>query len=328
MVNAAPGRGGQPVVRHHTGVHARPGRVGLQEIGGEALQRVVPVVIARDSVDRLREPLEGEIKLGFVIQHRARGIDHVRGNDQKLHVRPLAQEQILIAQAVLGGPAFAGIAEHQETEVGFAGDPFGRDLEKALFAHVQFPVALLDSQDHLFAPDIGACGGPVVPDPGGPALAVEKPAESPDGIDGNQNGGQRQTDYQAPAQGGAGGITHPGHPPREAQAPRQPARVHPADQTRPKVLVDPGQGTLPAASLQRTRQLAPGQPAGKNNAKGQQQGGPHIAQNGDQGRNHADEIPFHAHAPDMDGEEYDHEGPAPGDVNPASGLYFQVQRCL
>src|SRR5436853_264533 len=80
--------------------------------------------------------------------------------------------------------AFPRVAEDQEAEVGFPVDPVGSHLENAVVGAVPVPVVLLDRHDHLFAPGVGALRGPAVPDLGGPALAVEKPAEAPDGVHG------------------------------------------------------------------------------------------------------------------------------------------------
>src|SRR5262249_4868849 len=67
---------------------------GLEEVCVKPFQRIVPVVVAGDRIDRLGEALEGKIKIGFVIMHRSRGIDHVGGHDEKLHVIASPQFQI------------------------------------------------------------------------------------------------------------------------------------------------------------------------------------------------------------------------------------------
>src|SRR5262249_33415299 len=130
--------------------------------------------------------------------------------------RPVTQEQILVAQAMLGGAAFARIAEYQKAEVAIPCGAFRLNLEQAVVRDVLFPVAILDSQDHLYAPGVGAGRCPVVPDPGCPAPAVEKPAESPDGIHSNQDGSHRQAYLETPAKRVARRVPHVSHSPREA----------------------------------------------------------------------------------------------------------------
>jgi hypothetical protein len=66
--------------------YRRTRRLGLEKVCVERFQRIVPIVIAGNRIDRLGEPLEGKIKISFVIMHRSCGIDHVRGYDEKLHV--------------------------------------------------------------------------------------------------------------------------------------------------------------------------------------------------------------------------------------------------
>ena len=83
----------------------------------EALERVVPVVIAGDRVDRLIDPFEREPELRLVVIHGPRGVDHVRRDDDEAHgVLPRCGDE-LVAQDVLRGVSLAGIADDEEGKV-------------------------------------------------------------------------------------------------------------------------------------------------------------------------------------------------------------------
>ena len=64
------------------------------KVGVESLQRVVPVVITGDRIDRLRKALEREIKIRLIIMHRSSGIDDIRGYQEELHI--IAQPKLQI----------------------------------------------------------------------------------------------------------------------------------------------------------------------------------------------------------------------------------------
>src|SRR5262249_22533770 len=93
-VNATHRGAGQPEIGLYAPVHGRTRSVWLKQICIEPLECIVPVVVARNCIDRLRESLEWKIKICLVILHRTGGIDHVRGNDQKFDVVIIAQSQI------------------------------------------------------------------------------------------------------------------------------------------------------------------------------------------------------------------------------------------
>ena len=92
-------------------------RVRFEKIGVEPFERIEPVVVAGDRVDRLGESLERQIEILLVVLHGAGRIDDVRRDDEELHVVPPADLEIAVDQRVLRGVALAGIADDDEAEI-------------------------------------------------------------------------------------------------------------------------------------------------------------------------------------------------------------------
>ena len=85
LVDTLVRRAGEVLVGLDARVHCRPGGGGRQERGVEALERVVPVMIAGDRVNRLIDPFEREPELRLVVIHGPRRVDDVRGDDYETH---------------------------------------------------------------------------------------------------------------------------------------------------------------------------------------------------------------------------------------------------
>ena len=114
----APARGArQAQVGLGAGPHGGARGVGLEKRREERLERVVPVVIARNGVHRLPHALEGQPELRLVVDHRAVRVHDVRRDDDESHVIATGDGQELIAQHVLRRVALAGIADDDEGEV-------------------------------------------------------------------------------------------------------------------------------------------------------------------------------------------------------------------
>jgi len=197
-VNTVLGRCGQTTVGLDAGHHAGTGGFRLQEAGGKAFERVVPVVVTRYGVDGFREAFEGKVELRLIIEHCPGRVNHIRGDESELHIGPLSQEQVLVPQRLLRGAALARVAQDEKGKIRIAADAVGLEQEQALGCNMG--IALLDGLDHVLAPDVGAGRRPVIPDAGGPALAVEKPAEAPHRVDRDQDRRGRQANLEPPAQ--------------------------------------------------------------------------------------------------------------------------------
>ena len=116
-VDAVLGRAREAQVGLDSRANARARGVGLEERRGEPLERVVPVMIAGDGVDRPRDALERQPELRFVVVHRSRRVHDVRRDDDESHVGVIRHGEDLIAKDVLGGVALARIADDDEREV-------------------------------------------------------------------------------------------------------------------------------------------------------------------------------------------------------------------
>ena len=110
------GRARQPQVGVGARLHGGARGVGLEERREERLERVVPIVVARDGVDRLRHALERQPELRLVVDHRAVRVDDVGRDDDEAHVVATGDRQQLIAQHVLRRVAFAGVADDDEAK--------------------------------------------------------------------------------------------------------------------------------------------------------------------------------------------------------------------
>src|SRR5215831_16038119 len=108
---------------------------------------------------------------------------------------------------MLGGATIPVVCQHQKAEIVLAGNPRRFDAEEAVVPDVL--VMLPERHEHVLAPRVRAFRGPEVPDAGSPGLGVEKVIiVPPDGVDGDEDGGDRQTRLQAPAQGRTGRGAH------------------------------------------------------------------------------------------------------------------------
>ena len=123
-IDPAPVRAGQMEVGFGARRERRAGRFRFEKIGVEPFERIEPVVIAGDRVDRLGESLERQIEIVLVVLHGAGRIDDVRRDDEELHVVPPPDIEIAIDQRVLRCVALAGIADDDEAEVAVL-DPGG-----------------------------------------------------------------------------------------------------------------------------------------------------------------------------------------------------------
>ena len=73
-------------VRLDAGPHRRVRGAGLEKRRRERLERIVPVVVAGNRVDRLGDALEGQPELRLVVLHRPDRVDDVGGDDDEAHV--------------------------------------------------------------------------------------------------------------------------------------------------------------------------------------------------------------------------------------------------
>src|SRR6516164_2423999 len=78
----------------NAGFHCCARSLGFEEVRIESFKRVEPVVVTRNRIDRLREPLKGKIEIRLVVMHRSCRIDDVGGYDQKFHVIMTCKLQI------------------------------------------------------------------------------------------------------------------------------------------------------------------------------------------------------------------------------------------
>ena len=74
-------------------------RVRVHQVGGEAVERVEPVVVAGNREDRLVDALQRQVEVRLVVLHRADRIDHVRRDHDELHRVAARRQQQLVAQA-------------------------------------------------------------------------------------------------------------------------------------------------------------------------------------------------------------------------------------
>ena len=126
LVDAPRSGAGQSEIGLDARFDRRASRLGLEKIRVESFQRIEPVVIAGDRIDRLREALERKIEIGLVVLHRARGIDDVGGHDEELHVIAQPELQIARDQRILRSVALAGIADDEKAEIPGPSTPSGR----------------------------------------------------------------------------------------------------------------------------------------------------------------------------------------------------------
>src|SRR5262249_61683295 len=104
---------------------------------------------------------------------------------------------------MLGGATIPVVSQNEKAEIVLAGNPRRFDAEAAVVPDVL--VMLPERHDHVLAPRVRALRGPEVPDAGSPGLGVEKViVVAPDGVDGDEDGGDRQARLQAPAHGRPG----------------------------------------------------------------------------------------------------------------------------
>jgi hypothetical protein len=223
LVDAASIRAGQSEVGLDTRCYRRPRGVGLEEVGIEPFQRIIPVVIAGNCVDRLGEAMKGKIKIGFVIMHRSRGIDDVGRYDEKLHVVAQPQFQVARDQRILRRVAFAGIADDEKAEIPSSFQAARIDAKDIVAAAA---VDACDGVGHFGAPGINPQLCHLLIDAGRPAFRVEIPAEPPDRVEGHEKGGHRQAQSQHQDQRGRKRGTCFAQPHSETEAALDP----PADQ--------------------------------------------------------------------------------------------------
>src|SRR5262249_46138391 len=101
---------------------------------------------------------------------------------------------------MLGGATIPVVSQHEKAEIVVSGNPRRVDAEEAVVADVL--VMLPERHEHVLAPRVRACRGPAVPDAGSPGFGVEKVIiVPPDGVDGDEDGGERQAPLPSPPPG-------------------------------------------------------------------------------------------------------------------------------
>ena len=173
--------------------------LGFEERRHEAFERVVPVVIAGNRVQRLRHALERQPEARLVVLHRAGRIDDVRRQHHEPDVVGVGGAEQRVLEDLLAGVALAGVADDDERERLGAGEVVGRDAEAA--AVERGAAAGDDGTHHGGAPGVRARRGPRVPHARRPVLRVEVPAHAPDRHRGDDDRRERQPDLQAAADG-------------------------------------------------------------------------------------------------------------------------------
>src|SRR5262249_61113376 len=123
---------------------------------------------------------------------------------------------------------FSRVADHQEAKVCRTLETFRIHGEHLLIRDALASIVLLDRQDHLLAPGVGARLGPTIPNSRGPGLAVEEPAKTPDRNNGDQNRRERQSHLQTPVQCRQRRGTSLGQPPRKAHSTDKPPSRKPS----------------------------------------------------------------------------------------------------
>ena len=306
-----PGGAAEPIAGA-PGAEGSAGGVRLEEVGGEPLERVEPVVVAGDGVDRLVKALERQVELALVVPHGAGGIDHVGSDHQKLHVGSTALVQVAIAERMLGGIAFPGIADDQKAEVGLPADAFGPDHEQLL----RGPATLRrDGLDHALPPRVHAGLGELLPDTGHPVLAVEIPAEAPDRVDGDQDCRDGQPVLERSPHRPAERRARLVLPHREADPTVQPEIHEPIADGGPRADAAPRQAVPPRARLQWPRELSPEESRGQEDHDRQHESRQQVADNGDGGRGEPEDVPGQIHPAGVRQEEDHGQGGAPGQVD-------------
>ncbi len=286
-------------------------RLWLQEIGVEAFERIEPVVVARDRIDRLGEALERQVEIVLVVGHRAGRIDHVRRDHQKLDVVAPAEVEIALDQRILRGVAFAGVADHDEAEVA-AVDAGRRDPEQAVACAVDGG----DRIDHAGAPDVDAQLRHLLVDAARPALRVEIPAEAPDRIDRDEQHGERQAEPDRQRAGGRERGARIAQRGRERIAGVGP-QLQAAARQRGQERVLSREPQLPGLAIERARQLPPAQPQRQHQQCAEHERHGEVAGRGDDRGDQAEPGVIGLHAPEMRREQHDtdHEQPVPLDVS-------------
>ncbi len=292
-----------PLVLCDAGPHRGSRRLRLEEGRGESFERVVPVVVARNRVDRLGHALERQPEPRLVVLHRAGRIDDVGREDDEPDILGGGGAEQRIAQHVLAGVALARVADDDERERLAAADAGGRDGKAA--AVERRASGLDDRADHRRAPGIGARRGPRVPDTRRPVLGVEVPAHAPDRNRGDDDRGERQPDLEPAAEGGPQRIAG------RAQADGEPhARLEPPAQQRgPRhaatpVRAGPVEHALPGAALEPTSRPAGEEPKRDDDEVGECERDDDVARYRDQRRENAERRLVEAHAADVNGEQH------------------------
>src|SRR5258708_11793015 len=167
-------------------------RLGFEKVRVEAFERIEPVMIAGDRINRLCEPLEREIKFGFIVLDSSGRIDDVRRDHEKLYVIALSELQIARGQRILRSVAFARIADHEEAEVATSRSARRIDPKELIAA----AVGTRHGIDHVGAPWIDPQLCQLLIDASRPAFSVEIPTETPDRVKRHEEGGHRQAEPQ------------------------------------------------------------------------------------------------------------------------------------
>ena len=116
-LDVAVGGAGDAFVGLDAGAHGEARGRRLEEGGGEALERVVPVVVAGNGIDRHAHPLERQPEVRLVVAHRAGGIHHIGRQHHEPDVGLPGGLQQRVAQHVLRGIPFTGVADDDEREI-------------------------------------------------------------------------------------------------------------------------------------------------------------------------------------------------------------------
>ncbi len=129
-VDAARIGAGEPEIGLDAGFDRRASCLGLEKVGVEPFQSIVPVVISGNCIDRLGKPLEGKVEIGLVVVHGACRIDHVGGHDEKFYLIVPPEIQSARDQRILRSVALSGVADDDEAEIPGAVDAVGTDAEQ------------------------------------------------------------------------------------------------------------------------------------------------------------------------------------------------------
>ena len=308
------GRARQAQIRFDARINRGSRRMRIHQVGGEPIERVEPVVIARHRVNGFLDAFERQVEIRLVILHLAERIHHIRGDYHEPDGVLPRRGQHLVAQRMLRRIAFAWIADHEKREVGPGLEPIRRHRKHSFRFDTGCAAGGHNRIDHRAAPLVDARLGNLLPRRGGPVLAIEVPAESPDRVHRDQDGGDRQpgADHLPHRAGQRVVLEIACHlPPQTLLGPKAERALTPP-------LVHLGRGVLehaaPHRAFGRSCEPVPEPRRWIQDHDREHQRCHDIAERGRGGREHAQPGPFRVQAPDVDGEKHHHEDHAPIEI--------------